>query len=96
MTECTALQRYYEKWGKVVAENATISESLATSVGDIESSVGQAKLLLDSKLPQFADLLHSYLTRVEDPYPILACDLEGWWAVAAISVRTNENEANCR
>jgi len=84
VTECTALSNYSEKWNKTLAENATIPESV---IGDIESSVGQAKLLLDSKLPQFAELLWFYLSRAMNPHPTLACDLEGWWAVAEISVR---------
>jgi len=85
MAECSALLSYSEKWSKTVAEKVTIPESM---IGDIESNVGQTKLLLDSKLPQFAELLYSYLTRVMNPHPVLACDLEGWWAVAELSVRS--------
>jgi len=82
--DSSELLDYAQKWIQVLGENkGVIPEDY---VGDIESSVGQAKLLLESKLPQFAELLYFYLSKTLNPHPVLACDLEGWWAVAEISV----------
>jgi len=53
---------------------------------DIMSGLGQVKLLLESKLPQFGQLLYSYLCKETDPALILICDLQGWWDVAVIQV----------
>lgn len=57
--------------------------------GDILSSLGKVKLLLESKLPQFGQLLYSYLCQEVDPNPVLPCDLQGWWDVASIQVFYN-------
>ncbi len=54
--------------------------------GDINSDLGKVKLLLESKLPQFGELLYAYLLKDEDATIILGCDLEGWWDVAVIQV----------
>lgn len=54
--------------------------------GDINSDLGKVKLLLESKLPQFGELLYAYLLKDEDATIILSCDLEGWWDVAVIQV----------
>jgi Guanylate-kinase-associated protein (GKAP) protein len=38
------------------------------------------------KLPQFGQLLYSYLSKESNPTAVLPCDLQGWWDVAAISI----------
>jgi len=78
------LADYSEKWSsEEIKESAIIPENIKE---DIQSAVGHAQLLLESKLPQFAELMYFYLSRHQDPAPVLPCDLEGYWAVAEISV----------
>jgi len=60
---------------------------------DMDAAIGQAKLLIRYKLPQFGQLLGQYLspaTDVDTP-AVLEGDLEGWWAVADIEVKTITN-----
>lgn len=75
--------RNWNYWDERKRNDATIPEDL---LGDVESTQGQAKLLMDSKLPQFAQLLYFYLSKEENSEPVLPCDLHGWWDVAAIQV----------
>jgi len=74
---------YSKKWTAILAEVLDLPEEV---VEDIQSTLGQAQLLMESKLPQFGELLYFYLSRHQDPGPVLPCDLQGWWAVATISV----------
>jgi len=77
------LKGFADQWSSILVESSDIPEDV---IGQINSTIGQAKLLLDSKLPQFAELLYFYLSRHQDPGPVLPCDLEGWWDVAVISI----------
>lgn len=78
------LQNFSKYWRPVVDNTPDIPESIRD---EIISSLGKIQLLLGSKLPQFAELLHSYLCKEVTPFPILECDLQGWWDVAVIQVR---------
>ena len=74
-------------WNKILAEEV---EKIPEEVIEmIQSTLGQTQLLLESKLPQFGEILYFYLSRHQDPGPVLPCDLQGWWDVATISVRTS-------
>lgn len=81
---CRKLGTIGTEWKKILEENKEfLSEELE---GDINSDLGKVKLLLESKLPQFGELLYAYLLKDEDATIILSCDLEGWWDVAVIQV----------
>ena len=75
---------YSIQFNKIVAEETNMSEDIKE---DILCALGQAQLLMESKLPQFGELLYFYLSRHQDPGPVLPCDLQGWWDVATLSVR---------
>ncbi|XP_035703097.1 hepatoma-derived growth factor-related protein 2 isoform X2 [Folsomia candida] len=77
------LSNYYEQWQKI---NDNDSIEIPTEIrDDIISTLGKVRLLLSSKLPQFVELLYSYLCKGVTP-SILECDLQGWWDVAYIQV----------
>jgi len=73
-------------WESIQKLNTDIPDAV---VEDIDAAIGQAKLLLRSKLPQFAELLWQYISPPTDADTpaVLDCDLEGWWAVASIQVK---------
>jgi hypothetical protein len=74
---------YSKEWTKILEERTDIPEEI---YGDIQSTLGQSQLLMESKLPQFGEILYFYLSRHQDPGPVLPCDLQGWWDVATLSV----------
>ncbi|CAL8088067.1 unnamed protein product [Orchesella dallaii] len=86
---CAKLGSYSIEWTKILEEKEERTEEVQ---GDLHSALGKVKLLLQSKLPQFGELLYSYLCQEMDPRPILPCDLEGWWDVVSIQLEAIDKE----
>ncbi|CAG7718381.1 unnamed protein product [Allacma fusca] len=80
---CTFLMNQSDHWRAKLDNDTEIPDDV---VSDIESVLGAAKLLMDSKLPQFVQLLYYYLSKETNPGPVLPCDLQGWWDVASIQI----------
>ncbi|ODM86810.1 Disks large-associated protein 1, partial [Orchesella cincta] len=90
---CLTLKSYSTEWTAILEQLEQQKEEMQEEIlGDIHSALGKVKLLLQSKLPQFGELLYSYLCQETDPRPILPCDLEGWWDVAAIQLEAIDKE----